>query len=462
MGMSMEIDRKQQEKEREKIKKKADYAAINSDLSQPGLTSAAVATAATLDASEQGSGEEAGIEPAISFEGLPEDSLIKSLVECQFEMAEAFNENVKFVGDVVCVKLVELKKELEAECSVMSALGDATIFELDRAEEDVQKAWSAYFSIASLIDKDKEAARAEKANNAGVDPNAIVDVWLLEMHYRMAVAYLTTVWEKSSKELTDLFAGVKELETNRRHRLKEILSLYAKRADTLWNAMPTANHAVLESLENTDTTPSVVEKDVTDTVREKAKKYKEREERESAPIINTGPGLMGVPEPDPNFELQSPLVSDLLTKVEVIWRKSDKLMSVWKPCIAITTSDCYLHLFEIPAHENVPVGTKPELAFQTLVPAVTVPTEDAIVQGVLPNSSTWYENLIPGASLDLKNSNISFNQKKGNSTFEITETMAASGFKISKNPKKRRFSLRLNSSQDMVEWLLALRALGAD
>jgi hypothetical protein len=145
MGMSMEIDRKQQEKEREKIKKKADYAAINSDLSQPGLTSAAVATAATLDASEQGSGEEAGIEPAISFEGLPEDSLIKSLVECQFEMAEAFNENVKFVGDVVCVKLVELKKELEAECSVMSALGDATIFELDRAEEDVQKAWCKCF-----------------------------------------------------------------------------------------------------------------------------------------------------------------------------------------------------------------------------------------------------------------------------------------------------------------------------
>ena len=157
MGMSMEIDRKQQEKERERIKKKADYAAINSDLSQSGtagLTSAAVATAATLDAAEESRAGLDDLAPAISFEGLPEDSLIKTLVESQYEMAEAFNENVKFVGEVVCVKLVDLKKELEAECSVMSALGDATIFELERAEEDVQKAWCKFsVSILRLSEK---------------------------------------------------------------------------------------------------------------------------------------------------------------------------------------------------------------------------------------------------------------------------------------------------------------------
>jgi hypothetical protein len=285
------------------------------------------------------------------------------------------------------------------------------------------------------------------------------------MHYRMAVAYLTTVWEKSSKELSDLFAGVKEMESNRRHRLKEILVLYSNRANQMFQKIPDLVEPVLEQLSSVPTEPSLVEKNVSETVREKAKKLKEKDERDLPHITDLGPGLAGVPEPDPQFELQSPLKSDLLTKSEVIWRKSDKMMAVWKPCLAITTSDCYLHLFEIPAHENVQTGTAPEIAFQALVPPVTVPTEDTIIEGIVPSSSnrSWFEDLIPGVSMDLKNSNISFNQHKGNSTFEITETLAPSGFqKLSKNPKRRKYSLRLYSSQNMVEWLLALRALGAD
>ena len=151
MGFSMEMDRKSAEKERERIKKKADYASINSDItggSSGNIGSGSsgsdhhAATSAIIDANHNDE-----IAPAISFEGLPEDSLITTLVESQFQMAQVFTENAAFVKDVVLDKLIELKKELEAEVSVMSALGDATIHELEKAEDDVQKAWCEFLLL---------------------------------------------------------------------------------------------------------------------------------------------------------------------------------------------------------------------------------------------------------------------------------------------------------------------------
>jgi hypothetical protein len=155
MGFSMEMDRKSAEKERERIKKKADYASINSDItggSSGNIGSGSsgsdhhAATSAIIDANHNDE-----IAPAISFEGLPEDSLITTLVESQFQMAQVFTENAAFVKDVVLDKLIELKKELEAEVSVMSALGDATIHELEKAEDDVQKAWCKLLFLLCML-----------------------------------------------------------------------------------------------------------------------------------------------------------------------------------------------------------------------------------------------------------------------------------------------------------------------
>ena len=86
---------------------------------------------------------------AVSFEGLPDDSLVSKLIEAKGEMANHFHENVNFVEDVVLVKLIELRKELECEVNVMSLLGDNTIGELERAEEDVQDAWGKFFSCST-------------------------------------------------------------------------------------------------------------------------------------------------------------------------------------------------------------------------------------------------------------------------------------------------------------------------
>jgi hypothetical protein len=56
-------------------------------------------------------------------------------------MALVMNANISFIKDVALEKMHALRKELEAEVTVMGALGDATMVELKKAEEDVQKAW---------------------------------------------------------------------------------------------------------------------------------------------------------------------------------------------------------------------------------------------------------------------------------------------------------------------------------
>jgi hypothetical protein len=399
-----------------------------------------------------------------SNHGLTEDTMIHGLVTSHAAMADVFQENIDFVKDVTLVKVVELRKELEAEVHVMTALGDTTLYELNRAEKDVQKAWAAYYALASLTDGQTVSPRV-KRDDKGADPNAITDVWLVEMHYRMAVAYLTTVWDKSSKELATLFAGVKEMEYNRRVRQHELLVLFQKKTETLFNGLPPIISSVLQDLEGIPTENEVVEKAITEQIKTSAHEFQKADELNPSPDPMNGPGLAGVPEIRKDFELQSPLMSDLLAKVDVIWRKSDKVMAVWKPCLAVMTTDGYLHLFEFPAVANVSTGTAAEVAFQALVPPVTVPTEESIVEGFNPSAVSWFQHLIPGSSLDLKNCNISFDQQKGNSTFDITETMAPSGLsKLNKNAsgRRRKFSLRLYSGQHMVEWLLALRELGAD
>ena len=78
---------------------------------------------------------------AVSFDGLPKDSILNSFIESHKLMSEKFYENATFIKEVALEKLTALRKELENEVNVMSMMGDATIFELEKAEDDVQKAW---------------------------------------------------------------------------------------------------------------------------------------------------------------------------------------------------------------------------------------------------------------------------------------------------------------------------------
>lgn len=279
----------------------------------------------------------------------------------------------------------------------------------------------------------------------------------------MSVAYLTTIWEKCSAELSNLFASMKELECNRRFRLSELLILYMQRAERLWLSIPSMITAVTKDLVSTPTDTDSIQKEVQQTIRDKAQMYQRQDAAAMTADPMNAPGLAGVPDLKPGYELQSPLMSDLLGKAQVIWRKSEKIMSVWKPCLAIATSDCYLHLFDIPHYSNVQTGTAPEVAFQALVPPVKIPNEDDLRHGNYPYGTNWYDNLVPHDSIDLRCSKISFSEMKGNSTFEMTETLPPNKLSsVSNYTRKKKLALRFYSSQHMVEWLLALKNYGAE
>ena len=306
------------------------------------------------------------------------------------------------------------------------------------------------------------ASTSTKAKNA-LDKNTVTDVWLVEMHYRMSVAYLTTIWEKCSAELSNLFASMKELECNRRFRLNELLILYAQRAERLWLSIPPLVTAVTKDLVTTPTDTETIERDVQTTIRDKAQDLQKKDAASMKADPMNAPGLAGVPDLKMGYELQSPLMSDLLGKSQVIWRKNEKLLSQWKPTLAVATSDCYLHLFDIPSYSNVQTGTAPEVAFQCLVPPVKIPTEDELINGNYPSGANWFDNLVPTDSIDLKVSKVTFSEGKGNSTFELTETLAPNKLSsVSNFIRKKKLNLRMYSSQHMVEWLLTLRNYGAE
>ena len=83
---------------------------------------------------------------AVSFDGLTQDSVLTSFIESHSLMAEKFHENNTFVKEMALDKMTALRKELESEVNVMSIMGDATVFELEKAEDDVQKAWCEFLS----------------------------------------------------------------------------------------------------------------------------------------------------------------------------------------------------------------------------------------------------------------------------------------------------------------------------
>lgn len=206
-----------------------------------------------------------------------------------------------------------------------------------------------------------------------------------------------------------------------------------------------------------------IEKDVQNVIRAKAQAYQKKDLASTTIDPLNAPGLAGVPDLRSGYELQSPLMSDLLGKTQVIWRKNEKLMSVWKPSLAIATSDCYLHLFDVPHYANVQTTTAPEVAFQALVPPVRVPNEDDLKTGSYPFGTNWFDNLVPTDSIDLRCSKITFSEKQGNSTFELTEVLPPNKLSsVSNFTRKKKLALRMYSSQHMVEWLLTLKNYGAE
>lgn len=294
------------------------------------------------------------------------------------------------------------------------------------------------------------------------DPNSAIecsDVWINEMRYRMAVAFLSSTWEKCSAELSKLFSNLKNAECDRRNRIKELLIKATQRQERLWLGLPSTIQPVLKELIEWPMEKKVVEEDVQSSIRARAQSIL-KEETEHKKVSDAKPkpnGLSGVDQNEGNFELSSPLVSELMSKAKVIEKRSG-LMGAWKVTLGVVTADNFLQLFELPFSSKLQPGSAPEVAFQNLIPPVIVPTLEITRAGGMKSATKhWFDNLVPSESIALPNSMVSFKDDK-TPVFEIAETVLTSGAsKMFTKTLNRKLLLRAVTRQEAEDFVNALQ-----
>ena len=308
-----------------------------------------------------------------------------------------------------------------------------------------------------------EARRKGAQTDTTPDPNSAIecsDVWVDEMKYRMSVALLSSTWEKCSAELSKLFSNLKNAECDRRNRIKELLIKATQRQDRLWLGLPSTIQPVLKELIEWPMEKKVVEEDVQSSIRSRAQSIlkEETEHKKANEAKPKANGLSGVDEKEGNFELSSPLVSDLMIKAKVIEKRSG-IMGAWRVTLAVVTADNFLQLFELPASSKMQQGSAPEVAFQNLIPPVLVPTLEIMRAGGVkyPSTKHWFDHLIPSESIALPNSMVTFKDEKV-PIFEISETVLTSGAsKMFTKTVNRKVSLKAITRQEAEDFVSALK-----
>lgn len=391
--------------------------------------------------------------------------LLNSMIESQSVLADRYQECAAALKDQVATEVSSLRKQLQTQVTNMETLGEAILNQLEAAENEVVQAWEEYYNEAQktmnkggasdfeIINKRRRGATEDGEREALKDCS---DLWINEMHYRMAVAFLSSTWEKCSAELSRLFNSMKETECSRRHRLRELLVVFLQKEERLWTSLPSIISPVLKEIVDRTLDRAAIEEDVQYSIRMRAQGI-QREEASEMKNMTSGPGLAPDLVKDGNFELSSPLVSDQLWMTKVMETKSAGMMRSWKTVLAVTTTDSFLHLFELPSSLRVQSGSAAEVAFNALVPTVEIPTEKNMKAIVHPR--TWNDNLSPSDSVVLPNVKIQFTDDGNNSAFEITETVFNQGAgKLFGKSSVRKMMFRTRTYEETKKWIEALKA----
>ena len=280
------------------------------------------------------------------------------------------------------------------------------------------------------------------------------DVWILEMKYRMAVAYLSACWNKSSAEMTKVFTALKREECGRRFRTRELLSVFLEKQDELWLSLPAISAPLMKDLQGKPRDPADIEAEVQDIIRNRAAVKQEEKDAEGI-AEKPGPGLDNVDQSQGDFDLQSPLLSDILVKVDLLEVKyAPYLMKQWRTVLAVVTANSFLHLFDLSSTTH----SSAKEAFHALVPSVDIPTEDTVkTLNMAKQRKDWYKLLHPSDSFALANCAVAFKENdKGAYSFEITEKIQQS--LMMGKTTSRKMQVRVSSKDKEKEWIAALKA----
>lgn len=315
------------------------------------------------------------------------------------------------------------------------------------------------------VHPERSSSTLDNQNSSTLVKEGCADVWVVELRYRMAVAFLSSVWDKCSSELSKLFLSMKDAECNRRNVIKDLMIKAVKRQESQWLELQSLASPVLKELDEWQTSErKEVEDDVQNSIRERAQTIQRDEamhKKKTYPDVESSDsGLAEVHnDEDGNFELSSPLVSDLMCRAKVVEKRSPGIMGAWKLSLAVITLDSFLHLFELPPTCKLHAGSAPELAFQNLIPPVLVPSMEGLKEGVrIPTAKHWFDNLVPSESFALPNCIVTLNKDEKNPNhFEIVETLLTSGaskmFTKTVNRKMQFRAVTREDAQDFVDSL---------
>lgn len=378
-------------------------------------------------------------------------SMITRLADSARIVSRKYEEMGKIMNDEVLPELSLLLDHLKTKVIFMEKLGDSIMNELETAEDEVCRAWDVYYNKTLEFCGSRPQVTEDRP-----------DFWVEEMRYRMAVAFLSSVWEKCSSELSKLFLSMKDVECNRRNQIKSLMIKAAQRQERLWIGLPLVVNPILNELIQWPMERKLIEDDVQHSIRQRAQAI-QRDEAEHKKTDGDSKSdasfLTNVYDCDGNFELSSPLVSDLLCISKVIEKRNAGMMSSWKVSLAVITSDSFLHLFELPPTCKLHSGSAPEVAFQNLIPPVVVPSMEGVKGGVkFPSAKYWFEHLVPSESFALLNCVVSLKDEKSSNSFEIVETILTSGAsKMFTKTMNRKMQFRAVTSEEANDLVDALK-----
>lgn len=410
-------------------------------------------------------------------------NILCNLINSQANIAEKFGENSKELASEIASEMTQMRKNLEAKVAMISEVGNTIITELETTEQEVSQGWETYYAVAVKTLKGQvEGLPQTPYAPGGVSPNIhrpsmepeesesveeCIDVWLVEMHYRVAVAYQSFLWEKASAELSKLFSSMKETECQRRMDVREFLVAFIQRQERMYLGLPILQETVLKGLVSRDMDHAKLMEVVQGNIRKRAERLDKARKKIEFPIPKS---LTGADPRQGNFTLQSPLQSELMENAHIVEHKAAGMMSSWKLSLAVVTADMYLHLFEMPPNTQgkITLGSTPEVAFQMLVPKVELPSvnEPKNINKKVPSFTSfvkgWCDQLTPSESMVLPNCSIS-QPKFGRETasFDIQEAIFNTGAsKMFAKTTTRKCTLRTLGAnrEETREWVAYLQS----
>jgi hypothetical protein len=267
------------------------------------------------------------------------------------------------------------------------------------------------------------------------------------MQYRVAVTYQNVAWEKGNEELKKLFIKVKQEEINRRMNLREFLVAFAQRQQRLFLSLPDIQNEVLEELVGKEMTRDEMGKMVHTVIEERALKYKKS-------TIGSSSLVKEAEDDFADLHLESPLMSDLLSKAKVVLRKGQG--GDWTLSLAVMSVDSFLHMFDIES-TRVKLTTSPEVAFTLLAPSLILPNIDNIKSGKSNFGRSWSNSLTPTVSMVLGKCRV---KQLDDNSFEMIESISpkvASKFALGKRAR-RRIQIQTPTKEETDDWIQILTA----